>query len=50
MTAAEMRELEEADRVCRRLLQWDLEVENKEEGDPRTGLAKILRELEEMEE
>lgn len=50
MTAEEMRELEEADRVCRRLLQWDLEVESKEERDPRSGLAKVLQELECVEE
>lgn len=43
-----MHELEEADRVCRRFLQWDLEVEIKEEGDARVGLAQVLQELENM--
>lgn len=43
MSEGEVRELEEADQICRRLLEWDLGDETEKDGGERAELEKVLR-------
>lgn len=50
MTEEEVLDLEDADQVCRRFLEWDLEADIEGDVDGRKGLERVLRCLDALSE